>query len=577
MIAVSARNARWIVPERDQIAEARLQRELGVSSLLAGLLVARGWREPEAAHKFLHPQLSDLHDPRLLPDYMAARDTILAAREAGDLIYVHGDYDVDGVTSAAILTRFLRKIGCKVEVHVPHRMREGYGIHATAVEEARQLGTKLFLTCDCGGSAVEQIKQAKSYGMKVVVTDHHHLPDELPDAEAIINPHRKDSLYPYEKLSGAGVAFKLCEGLTDEVGFEKKMFYKNFLDLAALGTIADVMDLDGENRLIARFGLERLTETKKAGLRALKQIAKIEDAVTAYHVGYLIGPRLNAAGRIDDAALSLDLLLENDEAKATAIATQIDQLNTARREEQERICAAAVQSVMDARHEEKPVIVVSGEGWHKGIVGIVAGRLAEQFHRPTFVFSIDPESGIHHGSARSIPGFHLANAIYENYDLFLGGGGHAEAAGCSFDGARAEVVRTALEAYASVQLTEEMLEKVSRADLYVSPREITPKALDELQLMEPFGRANPDPCFVARGMEVSGIKPTKNPDVVQIQFSSDGKTIRGISFKLGRLLAGREGGFTADVLFQPKMEEYQGNTYLKWHVRDLVEPDIQLF
>lgn len=573
MIAVSVRKARWIVPDRNDIAEALLRRELGVSSLLAGLLVARGLSDPTAAHKFLNPQLSDLHDPRLLPDYAAARDTIMAAREAGDLIYVHGDYDVDGVTSAAILTRFLRKVGCKVEVHVPHRMKEGYGIHESAVEEARQLGAKLFLTCDCGGSAVEQIKQAKSYGMKVVVTDHHHLPDVLPIAEAIINPHRKDSVYPYAKLSGAGVAFKLCEGLTDEVGFEKRMFYKNFLDLAALGTIADVMDLDDENRIIARFGLERLGETKKAGIRALKQLAKIEDVVSAYHVGYLLGPRLNAAGRIDDAALSLDLLLEINEVKAGELAAQIDQLNTARREEQERICQAAVQSVIDAGDQDKPVIIVAGEGWHKGIVGIVAGRLAEQFHRPSFVFSIDPESGIHHGSARSIPGFHLANAIYGNYDLFLGGGGHAEAAGCSFDGARIDEVRAALETYASQELTEELLERVSRADLYVDPKEITNKAIQELQMMEPFGRANPEPCFVSKGMQITSIKGTKNPDVVQLGLAANGIKVRGISFKLGKLLIEREPGFTADVLFQPKLEEYQGATYLKWHVRDIAEAE----
>lgn len=577
MVAVSARNARWIVPVRDQIAEARLQRELGVSSLLAGLLVGRGWRDPEAANKFLNPSLDDLHDPKLLPDYSAARDTILAAREAGDLIYIHGDYDVDGVTSAAILTRFLRKIGCKVEVHVPHRMKEGYGIHHSAVEAANALGAKLFLTCDCGGSAVEQIRQARSYGMKVVVTDHHHLPEELPLAEAIINPHRHDSIYPYEKLSGAGVAFKLCEGLTEEVGFDRRMFYKNFLDLAALGTIADVMDLDGENRLIARFGLQRLGETKKAGLRALKSVAKIEGAVTAYHVGYVLGPRLNAAGRIDDAALSLGLLLENDEQNALNLATQIDVLNLARREEQERICQLAIQSVLDSNQEDKPVIVVSGEGWHKGIVGIVAGRLAELFHRPTFVFSIDPDTGIHHGSARSIPGFHLANAIYENADLFLGGGGHAEAAGCSFDGTRADEVRGALEAYADGQLTPEMLERVASADLHVEPHEITVKAIRELEMMEPFGRANPDPCFVARSIQFTSIKGTKNPDVVQLGLSHQGKNIRGITFKLGKMLAERPTGFYADVLFQPKLEEYLGNTLLKWHVRDFVEPEVGLF
>src|SRR4051812_9037429 len=227
----------WIVPERNAEAERRLQQELNVSSLVAALLVQRGWTDPAAAHKFLNPSLDDLHDPTLLPDYEAARNEILGARERGEIIFVHGDYDVDGVTSASILDRFLRKIGCKVVTHVPHRMKEGYGIHASAVEAAKAAGASLFLTCDCGISAFEQVAAARAAGLRVVVTDHHTVHEEMPEAHAVVNPHRPDSKYPFDDLSGAGVVLKLCAGLTKELGWPVEMFYKNFLDLAALGTI----------------------------------------------------------------------------------------------------------------------------------------------------------------------------------------------------------------------------------------------------------------------------------------------------------------------------------------------------
>lgn len=266
---------RWIVGERDREAEGNLQRELGIPSLLAAVLVRRGFHEPAAADRFLNPRLDQLHDPRKLPDYEAAKNAILGAKERDELIFVHGDYDVDGVTSAAIFHRFLSRIGCRVHTHVPHRMREGYGIHLSAVEEAKTLGAKLFLTCDCGVGAHEQVEAAKEAGMAVVVTDHHSVGAELPAAEAVINPHRIDSVYPFSELSGAGVVFKLCEGLSREIGLDVANYHRAYLDLAALGTIADVMPLEDENRIIARFGLERLTETKKVGLRALMREASI--------------------------------------------------------------------------------------------------------------------------------------------------------------------------------------------------------------------------------------------------------------------------------------------------------------
>jgi single-stranded-DNA-specific exonuclease len=548
--------------------------ELNLHALVASVLVSRGLTEPEDVHHFLNPSLDDLNDPSLLPDFDAASKAILGARERKDLIYIHGDYDVDGVTSAALLTRFLRSIDCNVVTHVPHRMKEGYGIHFSAVDAAKELGAKLFLTCDCGIGAFKQIDQAREYGMTVVVTDHHTVSTELPRAHAIVNPHRHDSKYPYPELSGVGVAFKLCEGITRELGLNKLHFCRAFLDLAALGTIADVMPLEGENRIIARFGLQRLAETKKIGLKALIREAEIElkpgESLRGYHVGFVLGPRLNAAGRIDDAALALQLLLESDEAKARALASEVEQINRDRKAEQLRIMDEAVERVLEIGANERNVIVVAKEGWHSGVIGIVAGRLVEMFRRPTFVLTMDEETGVCKGSARSIPNFHLADAIRAHPDLFLSGGGHAMAAGCTFEIGRLDEVADALHDYAGGLLTPEDFLPTMIADAELRPDEITRDAVEALSAMEPFGCGNPEPVFCVRGMELAQLTPTRNPQHVRLNLKSTAGLVTAMGFSMGERLAEEEIGTVLDVLFKPCIDEYRGTKTLKWHLRDYV-------
>jgi single-stranded-DNA-specific exonuclease len=564
--------ARWIVGERNREAEEALRRELGIPAIVAAVLAQRGYTDPAKAHVFLNPSLDQLHDPASLPDYAAARDAILGAKERQELIYVHGDYDVDGVTSAAILSRFLRAVGCKVHTHVPHRMKEGYGIHRSAVEAAQAAGAKLFLTCDCGVGAHEQVEMAKAAGMTVVVTDHHSIGGSLPDAAAVINPHRTDSAYPFAELSGAGVVFKLCEGLAKELGLPLNQYYQRYLDLAALGTIADVMPLVGENRIIARFGLQCLPQTRKAGLQALMKEAKVSvDAgkpLRSYHVGFVLGPRLNAAGRLDDAAIALRLLLENDDEAACELARQIEEVNTARRAEQQRIIDEAVEKVLSTGAHNRNVIVVGNQGWHAGVVGIVAGRLVEQFRRPTFVMTID-DKGVAKGSARTIPNFHLADAIRAHSDLFLSGGGHAMAAGCSFEAERIGEVQNALHDYASGFLTEEDFVPAVRADMELSPDEVTLQAVEALSQMEPFGCENPEPLFVARDITLSQVLPTKNPAHARLLLRAGrSPAVPGIAFGIGERLANTGAGVVADLLFQPTVEEWKGMRSLKWQVKD---------
>jgi len=565
--------SRWSVGARDPDAEALLQRELGIPSLVAAILVQRGFTEPRTAHKFLNPSLDDLYDPRTLPDYESAKDAILGAVDRKELIFVHGDYDVDGVTSAALLNRFLKAIGANVHTHVPHRMREGYGIHRSAVEAAKSLGAKLFLTCDCGVAAHEQVQIAREAGMAVVVTDHHSVGDVLPGANAVINPHRKDSAYPFDELSGVGVVFRLCEGLTQELKHPVDRYRRAFLDLAALGTIADVMPLVDENRIIARFGLEQLTYSKKAGIKALMREAQIKldegQMLRAYHVGFVLGPRLNAAGRLEDADMALQLLIESDDARATEMARQIEVVNTARKAEQTKIIDEATAMVTATGMDQRNIVVVAKEGWHTGIVGIVAGRLVDTFHRPTFVLSIDAENGICKGSARTIPNFNLAEAIHAHPGLFLSGGGHAAAAGCSFELARYEEVLDTLDAYAGTMLKPEDFVPVTSIDLEVEFSEVSLSAVNALSQLEPFGCANPEPTFMARGISLAQILPTKNPAHVRLTLrSGESATVAGIAFGIGERLTSTGAGSQVNLLFRPEIDTWNGNRKLKWQVRD---------
>jgi single-stranded-DNA-specific exonuclease len=565
----------WHIQERDEALEARLRTELGVPSLVAAVLVGRGLADPADAEKFLDPGLDDLHSPALLPDYDKAVSAILAARDAGEKIFVHGDYDVDGVTSAALFTRFLTKVGCDVVAHVPHRMREGYGIHLDAVEEAAKTGAKLFLTCDCGVSAFEQVQAAHEAGMKVVVTDHHEVGETVPEAEAVVNPHRPESLYPFDQLSGVGVVFKLCAGLTEELGHKKEAFYRAYLDLAVLGTVADVMPLVGENRVITRFGLTQLALTKKAGLRALMEVAELgKQRITARSIGFQLGPRINAVGRIDDAGVALDLLLTEDPIKARELAAELDQRNQERRAEQNRMLdeAVAEAEVLAARGE--PVLVLARDGWHPGIIGIVAGKLVEKFRRPAFVVTVDAD-GRARGSARSIEGYSLAEAIEAVRDHLTSGGGHEMAAGFSCEFEKLEQIKDLLGRHAGALLTPEHFLPHCRIDAVVTGEEADQAALAHLSRLEPFGQANAEPLFATMGARIVDLVPTSNPDHVRLTIeAADGAVRKGMAFGIGRALADVDQRDRLDLAFCLEENHWNGGRYFRWIVRDYRESAI---
>lgn len=562
----------WEVATGHEIAEAELCRALNIPPLLARVLVNRQIDTPEAAYHFLNPKLDDLHDPATLPDFEVAKDAILGAIERREKIFVHGDYDVDGVSSAALFTRFLQKIGADVVTHVPHRIKEGYGIHGSAVSDAAQEGAKLFLTCDCGITAHEAVEAARSEGMTVVVTDHHTVGHDMPNAHAVVNPHRSDSAYPFQNLSGSGVVFKLCAGLTKELGHSVEAYYRAYLDLAVLGTVADVMPLVDENRIITKFGLERLKETKKPGLRALMKEARINvatnEGLRTFHIGYQLGPRLNAAGRIDDADIALKLLLSTDEGESNELAARLEALNDQRRLDQQSIVEEAIEMVYTVGQAESPVIVVGSADWHPGIIGIAAGKLVEHFRRPVFVVSIDTDKGIGKGSGRSIPGFDLAKAIRAHPEL-LSGGGHAMAAGFGVDADRLQEAATALAQYGANAMEDVEYTHIYRADAEVFGSDMNLETVQSLSLLEPFGDSNPEPQFVIRNVAIEQLRPSKKPEHMLVTVKTeDGVSVRFTAFNAAEKMSGHGKGVKADMLITPYVDTYYGTPEVKWKLRD---------
>ncbi len=555
---------RLVHKERDLLAEAKLAQELNVPELIAALLVQRGYRDASEAYAFLNPTLDSLGDPKLLPDFAAARDAILGAKERGEKIYIHGDYDVDGVTSTAIFKRFLEKIGCNVHAHVPHRMKEGYGINMIAVEEAKTWGANLFLTCDCGSGALPQIEAAREAGMTVVVTDHHTMGAELPNAHALVNPHRPDSEYPFAELCGAGVVFRLCEGLAAELKLPIDKYRRAYLDLAVMGTVADVMPLVGENRTITHFGLPQLTETKKEGLRALIEVSEVLNRsrvkkLTAGHIGFQLAPRLNAAGRIDDAKRSLDLLLTTDAVQARTVATEIEAINRDRRAQQELMMAEAVERVEEMDWRSKYVIVLGQEGWHSGIVGLIAGRVSEQFSRPSFVMTYNAEAGTARGSARSYAGFHLADCIRAHESLMTGGG-HAAAAGFSAALADVDAIDAALNAYASERLSLDDLVPSKVVDMAIEGQELTVRAVQCLESLEPFGLGNQTPLFSVEGATVTRVTTMTEGLHLKLGLrTADGSVFDAVAWGQGERAEEFPAGQTVDAVFKPEVNEFRGN------------------
>jgi len=486
----------WIIPPTpDPGAVRRLVESLRLPAAVCSVLVTRGVTAPDQAKDFLRPRLEHLRDAARLADGHAAAERIAAAVRAGDRILVHGDYDVDGICATALLTRWLRTLGGHIVPFVPHRLRDGYDFGAAGLAAARAAGATLIVTADCGTVAHETVSSAGREGIDVVITDHHAVPGSLPDAVAVVNPQRPDCEYPDKGLCGTGVAYKLCELVADGLDADSEALV-TYLDLVALATVADLVPLIGENRVLVHHGLRRFARTRIRGLAALLKVAGVPVAeVTADRLGFVVAPRINAAGRIGESADALRLLLTDDEAEARQLAEQLDTTNRDRRDEDKRTLAEAL-AMLEREYDPGSDfgVVLAGKGWHPGVIGIVASRVVERIHRPVVMIALDGERG--RGSARSIPGFHLYEALQACSVHMLRFGGHKQAAGMDVTRDSVAALREAFNTEAGSRLNPADLRPRLRTDIVLELEDVDLQLVHWMSYLGPHGIGNPGPIFV---------------------------------------------------------------------------------
>ena len=565
----------WEPRSFDPKCVKRLASELGLSSITARLLCLRGINTSDQAKRFLSPSIDYLHNPLILADMETAVERILLAIEQKELIVVHGDYDVDGVTSTVLLRRTLELLGADVMHFLPERLKDGYGLRPAVVERLHAQGARLIISVDCGINASEAALMAKSLGVDLIITDHHEPDLELPEALAVINPKRSDCNYPDRNLAGVGVTLKLVQAICDKTGHHG--WLPSFLKIAAIGTLADVVPLTGENRVIAKLGLDLLSKgPHTVGLRSLIEICGLaEKKIDSYQIGFVLAPRVNAAGRMSTPDIAAKLLLLSDDgmvSEARALAKQLDDENLKRRKEEAEILEQAIKLVESNKNiGKRSIIVVAAKGWHRGVIGIVASRLVGKFSRPSIVLSID--GSLAYGSCRSIASLNILEALKSCGELMIQFGGHTQAAGLEIEAAKIDDFRNSINKFAELHLKEADFEPRLSIDASLSLSDISESFLFEIEKFAPFGAGNPRPVFQARNVQiVDGPRRLKGQHL-KVGLSQGGRSIRGIAWRA----AEKESLITAnrnsiDVAFSISKNVWNGQSQLQLEIADFRAP-----
>jgi single-stranded-DNA-specific exonuclease len=559
--------ARWVLPEpHDPGDVAALVTELGLPETICRLLLNRGHATPELARPYLRPRLERLHDPMLMAGMSEAVDRLSRAIRNSETILVHGDYDVDGMCSTTILTRTITALGGRAVPFIPRRVEDGYDLTDAGVRAALDAGARVVVTADCGTSAIQPIATLCAHGVDVIVTDHHLPGGDLPDCLAILNPRRTDCAYPDVDLAAAGVAFKLSIALTRAMGGNENVVLR-MLDLVALATVADVAPLRGENRILVRYGLRLLGEGNNAGLRALVRSSGLDGkAITAGRVGFILAPRLNAVGRIGHGLRGVELLCAESEHEANSIARELEELNR-RRQEMDRDTLEAARAMIERSGRIPTGIVVAGEGWHPGVIGIVASRLVEEYARPVILIALEGDEG--KGSGRSIPAFDLHAGIGRCSDLLVRYGGHKAAAGVTI---RREMVDEFARRFADVAeslLTPDDLVPELRVDLEIPLEDVTEDLEGLLRHFEPFGVGNPTPVFMSRGVSVAEPARLVGRDGLRLRLTNGSQGLDALGWGMGHLARQLQPGDSVDIAFRLERDEYRGVSRLQARLADI--------
>ncbi|MFH1198661.1 MAG: single-stranded-DNA-specific exonuclease RecJ [Candidatus Omnitrophota bacterium] len=540
-----------------------LSKELGISKIIAQLLINRGIKSPAEADHFLNAKLKHLLDPFSFQDMHRAVEIIKKAIKNKERVMVFGDYDVDGITSLAVLKDALSKMGADVVARLPHRIKEGYGLSKDILRETKAKGVKVLVTVDCGISGHKEIAALRENNVEVIITDHHEPSgDELPNASAIINPKVRASGYGFRDLAGVGVAYKFAQGLTRSLLLEE-------LDLVTLGTIADVVPLKGENRIIVREGLTKFSHTKRPGIKALMESSRLNNRkFSATSISYILGPRINASGRMGEAEVSLNLLMSQNEAEAQGLAKVIEAHNRTRQKIEGKIMQEAEDLIdREVNFKDHKVIVLAKEDWHHGVLGIVASKLADRFYRPTIVISLD--GAVCKGSGRSIKNFHLFHALRDCKEFLNAFGGHAHAVGLLIDKKSIEKFKRSINSLAQERLTLEDLLPSLEIDMEVALKDLTEDVIVEIETLEPFGAENPEPLFYTRGLKRKGEPLTLARETLKFWVTDGNISQQVIAFGMAGLRDSLIEAKTIDLVYSPRIDTWNDSSSIILEAREI--------
>ncbi|MCK5511924.1 MAG: single-stranded-DNA-specific exonuclease RecJ [Thermodesulfovibrionia bacterium] len=561
-------NKRWLVNKTNKDFLEYLSRNASVSTAIAQILVNRGIKDIISIKDFLFPSVENLHSPFLMPDMGKAVERIKTALASGETVLIHGDYDADGITSTALMVSALRTLGLKTHYYIPDRIIDGYGFSKKAIRKAQDLGAGLIITVDCGISAEEEVLTAASHGIDVIITDHHKPPKKLPDAVAVINPHRMDSEYPFKNLAGVGVAYKLAQAITEAVSTSRatgEHSLENVLSLVAVGTIGDSVPLTGENRILVTYGIKALNNSTNPWIDSLKETSGTgKKDLRSGILAYTIIPRINAAGRLGDANQVVELFLTEDESKAKKTASFLEEQNRKRQRVEGDVLQSALDMIDD--HKLDNAIVLYSPAWHQGVIGIVASRLAEMFYRPTFLFSLKDSIG--KGSARSIPQFDLYNGISQCEELLIDYGGHQQAAGLKIHVENIPQFKKKINSVIENTLTSEDMMPTITIDAGIELFEINFNLVRELALLEPFGNSNQNPVLGAKGIEMINPRVVGN-NHLKMKSRQKSVSIDTIGFCMADYLEKAAHSPTVDIAFSPCINEWNGGKALQLNLKAL--------
>ncbi len=559
-------NKKWEIYQTNEEKVEKLQEKYKLNRLLSTLLTNRGITEESEITKFLNPKRSDFYDPFGMPDMEKAAERILKAIKDKEQIIIYGDYDVDGITSVTVLKSFLEERGIQVNVYIPNRLNEGYGLNKTAMEEIAKQGNKLMITVDCGITAVDEVEYAKTFGIETIITDHHEPAEELPKAIAVVDAKRKDNKYECRNLAGVGVVFKLIQALSIKLGLDPKEYLK-YLDIVCVGTISDIVPLTDENRVIVKLGLKLVEQTKNLGLKEILQSCGYSK-INSTTISFGVAPRINACGRMGHQEEALNLLLSKEENEVKELTQKINEYNKTRQEIEKNIYNEAVEQIEKEGLDTKNTIVVSGKGWHHGVIGIVSSKITELYFKPSILLC--EEDGECKGSGRSIPGFDLHEALMECNDTIDKFGGHAMAVGINIKKEKVEEFKEEFEKIAKEKEVDKII-PILNLDAEIKLDDVNKEMVDSLKELEPFGEANKMPIFAFRNLKIDSIRSLSEGKHLRLSVKDNKNIINAIGFNMGALADTYRIGDRVDIAGNLEINSFNGVDSIQINIKDIMK------